>query len=137
MQCDVYHPHQALADLMTIIERFGDPRGRTATVSWACATSYQKPISVPQSLIMLLPRFGMNGRVAVVAIGGNSLIKDDSAFTHPSKPIGSWRSAPASAPVAWMNGCGSRVPATDLGHLGWGAGLRWAAAGAGRSGRRG
>jgi N-acetylornithine carbamoyltransferase len=63
MQCDVYHPHQALADLMTIIERFGDPRGRTATVSWACATSYQKPISVPQSLIMLLPRFGMNVRL--------------------------------------------------------------------------
>jgi ornithine carbamoyltransferase len=63
MQCDVYHPHQALADLMTIIERFGDPRGRTATVSWACATSYQKPISVPQSLILLLPRFGMNVRL--------------------------------------------------------------------------
>jgi N-acetylornithine carbamoyltransferase len=36
MQCDIYHPHQALADLMTIIERFGDPRGKTATVSWAC-----------------------------------------------------------------------------------------------------
>jgi ornithine carbamoyltransferase len=63
MQCDVYHPHQALADLMTMIERFGDPRGRTATVSWACATSYQKPISVPQSLILLLPRFGMNVRL--------------------------------------------------------------------------
>jgi ornithine carbamoyltransferase len=64
MQCDIYHPHQALADLMTIIERFGDPRGRTATVSWACAASYQKPISVPQSLILLLPRFGMNVRLA-------------------------------------------------------------------------
>jgi ornithine carbamoyltransferase len=63
MQCDVYHPHQALADLMTMIERFGDPRGRTATVSWACARSYQKPISVPQSLILLLPRFGMNVRL--------------------------------------------------------------------------
>ena len=63
MQCDVYHPHQALADLMTMIERFGDLRGRTATVSWACATSYQKPISVPQSLILLLPRFGMNVRL--------------------------------------------------------------------------
>jgi N-acetylornithine carbamoyltransferase len=59
----VYHPHQALADLMTIIERFGDPRGRTATVSWAYAASYQKPISVPQSLISLLPRFGMNVRL--------------------------------------------------------------------------
>ena len=63
MQCDIYHPHQALADLMTIIERFGDPRGKTATVSWACAASYQKPISVPQSLALLLPRFGMNVRL--------------------------------------------------------------------------
>ncbi|MGQ0669353.1 MAG: ornithine carbamoyltransferase [Actinomycetota bacterium] len=63
MQCDVYHPHQALADLMTIIEKKGDPRGKTATVSWAYAASYQKPISVPQSLILLLPRFGMNVRL--------------------------------------------------------------------------
>src|SRR5438093_3566755 len=63
MQCDLYHPHQALADLMTIIERFGDPRGRTLAVSWAYAASYQKPISVPQSLVTLLPRFGMNVRL--------------------------------------------------------------------------
>jgi ornithine carbamoyltransferase len=63
MQCDIYHPHQALADLMTIIERFGDPRGKTINVSWAYAASYQKPISVPQSLILLMPRFGMNVRL--------------------------------------------------------------------------
>ena len=63
MQCDIYHPHQALADLMTIIERFGDPRGRTATVSWAYAKTYLKPISAAQSLVMLLPRFGMNVRL--------------------------------------------------------------------------
>ncbi len=63
MQCDQFHPHQALADLMTMIERFGDLRGRTATVSWAYASSYQKPISVPQSLVTLLPRFGMNVRL--------------------------------------------------------------------------
>ncbi|HTS97050.1 MAG TPA: ornithine carbamoyltransferase [Streptosporangiaceae bacterium] len=63
MQCDIFHPHQALGDLMTIIERFGDPRGRTATISWAYASSYQKPISAPQSLALLLPRFGMNVRL--------------------------------------------------------------------------
>lgn len=63
MQCDVYHPHQALADVMTIIEKKDDPRGKTATVSWAYAASYQKPISVPQSLILLLPRFGLNVRL--------------------------------------------------------------------------
>jgi len=63
MQCDVYHPHQALADIMTIIEHFGDPRGKTATVSWARASSYSKPLSAAQSLVLLLPRFGMNLRL--------------------------------------------------------------------------
>jgi ornithine carbamoyltransferase len=55
MQCDVYHPFQILADLMTVIENFGrDLRGKTMNVSWAYAASYQKPISVPQSLILLI-----------------------------------------------------------------------------------
>ncbi len=64
MQCDVYHPFQILADLMTIMERFGrDLRGRTMNVGWAYAASYQKPISVPQSLILLMSRFGMNLRL--------------------------------------------------------------------------
>jgi N-acetylornithine carbamoyltransferase len=63
MQCDVYHPFQILADLMTIIEKKGDPRGQTITVSWAYASSYLKPISVPQSLLLLMPRFGMNVRL--------------------------------------------------------------------------
>lgn len=64
MQCDVYHPFQILADLMTIMERFGrDLRGKTMNVSWAYAASYQKPISVPQSLILLMTRFGMNVRL--------------------------------------------------------------------------
>ena len=64
MQCDVYHPFQILADLMTVMERFGrDLRGRTMNVSWAYAASYQKPISVPQSLILLMSRFGMNLRL--------------------------------------------------------------------------
>jgi ornithine carbamoyltransferase len=48
---------------MTIIEKLGDPKGKTATISWANAASYQKPISVPQSLVTLLPRFGMNVRL--------------------------------------------------------------------------
>ncbi len=63
MQCDFYHPFQILADLMTIIEKKGDPRGKTIAVSWAYAASYQKPISVPQSLVLLMTRFGMNVRL--------------------------------------------------------------------------
>jgi N-acetylornithine carbamoyltransferase len=65
MQCDVYHPFQVLADLMTVIEKKGrDLRGLNLTVSWAYAASYQKPMSVPQSLVLLMTRYGMNVRLA-------------------------------------------------------------------------
>lgn len=61
MQCDIYHPFQCLADLMTIMEKKGrDLRRRKVVVSWAYASSYLKPISVPQSLVLQLPRFGMD-----------------------------------------------------------------------------
>lgn len=65
MQCDVYHPFQILADMMTIQERFGREgvKGKTINVSWAYASSYQKPMSVPQSLILLMTRYGMNVRL--------------------------------------------------------------------------
>ena len=61
MQCDIYHPFQILADLMTIQEKVGrDLRRKKMVVSWAYAASYQKPMSVPQSLILQMPRFGMD-----------------------------------------------------------------------------
>jgi ornithine carbamoyltransferase len=63
MQCELYHPFQVLADLLTIIEKKGDPAGLTVDVSYAYATSYQKPLSVPQSLILLLTRYGVDVRL--------------------------------------------------------------------------
>jgi N-acetylornithine carbamoyltransferase len=58
MQCDVYHPFQCLADLMTIIEKKGrNLRRKKMVVSWAYAASYSKPISVPQSLVLQMTRF--------------------------------------------------------------------------------
>jgi len=61
MQCEIYHPFQCLADLMTIREKKGvNLRGRKMVVSWAYASSYLKPISVPQSLILQMPRFGLD-----------------------------------------------------------------------------
>jgi len=60
MQCEIYHPFQCLADLMTMMEKFSTRslRGKRVVVSWAYAASYLKPISVPQSLVLQLPRFG-------------------------------------------------------------------------------
>jgi len=63
MQDDWYHPFQALADLLTVIEKKGDPRKLTVNVSYAYAASYQKPISVAQSEILLMTRYGANVRL--------------------------------------------------------------------------
>ena len=65
MQDDVYHPLQAVADLMTIEEHFGNNlSGLKVAVSWAYATTHAKPLSVPQSQILLLPRYGIDVAVA-------------------------------------------------------------------------
>src|SRR5512141_2317553 len=65
MQCEIYHPFQCLADLLTVWEKKGrDLRRKKMVVSWAYADSYQKPLSVPQSLILQMPRFGMDGVLA-------------------------------------------------------------------------
>ncbi|MCD6442336.1 MAG: ornithine carbamoyltransferase [Thermotogae bacterium] len=65
LQDDVYHPLQGLADLMTIIEKFGrDLEGLKVTISWAYAESHLKPLSVPQTQILLFTRFGMDVTLA-------------------------------------------------------------------------
>jgi len=65
MQCDVYHPCQILADLMTIKEHLGgETKGLKVGVAWTSAPNYVRPLSVPQSLILLLPRFGIDVTLA-------------------------------------------------------------------------
>ncbi len=58
MQCDIYHPFQAMADLMTILEKKKTVTKKKIVMSWAFASSYTKPISVPQSFLLLLTKFG-------------------------------------------------------------------------------
>lgn len=61
LQCDLYHPMQGVADLMTIREKF--PTGTKnikVSIIWAYATSHKKPISVPLTQALLFPRFGMD-----------------------------------------------------------------------------
>jgi ornithine carbamoyltransferase len=61
LQCDVDHPTQTIADLMTLREHRGeDLRGLTVAMTWAYAPSYARPLSVPQGVATLFPRFGIN-----------------------------------------------------------------------------
>ena len=61
LQCDLYHPMQAIADLMTMQEKFGrDLKRIKVSIIWAYAESHKKPISVPLAQVLLFPRFGMD-----------------------------------------------------------------------------
>jgi ornithine carbamoyltransferase len=64
MQCDVYHPCQILADYLTIRQKFGNTKGLKLGVAWTSAPNYVRPLSVPQSLILMMPRFGIDVTLA-------------------------------------------------------------------------
>ncbi len=65
LQCDIDHPTQTMADLMWLKEYFPEGlKGKKIAVSWAYSPSYAKPLSVPQGLIMLLPRYGAHVTLA-------------------------------------------------------------------------
>jgi len=63
LQCDIDHPTQAMADMLHIIHEFGgveNLKGKKLAMTWAYSPSYGKPLSVPQGIIGLMSRFGMD-----------------------------------------------------------------------------
>jgi knotted carbamoyltransferase YgeW len=77
LQCDIDHPTQSMADLVHLKRHFGSLeklRGKKIAMSWAYSPSYGKPLSVPQGIIGLMTRFGMN--VALAHPEGYGLIPD-------------------------------------------------------------
>ena len=67
LQCDLDHPTQSLADLLHLVNLYGSfdaLRGKKIVMSWAYSPSYGKPLSVPQGIIALMTRFGMNVELA-------------------------------------------------------------------------
>jgi knotted carbamoyltransferase YgeW len=63
LQCDIDHPTQSMADALHLIEHFGGLdklKGKKIAMSWAYSPSYGKPLSVPQGVIGLMTRFGMD-----------------------------------------------------------------------------
>ena len=62
LQCDIDHPTQSMADMDHIIHEFGgveNLKGKKIAMTWAYSPSYGKPLSVPQGIIGLMSRFGM------------------------------------------------------------------------------
>ena len=63
LQCDIDHPTQVMADTLHLINHFGGVehlRGKKVAMTWAYSPSYGKPLSVPQGVIGLMTRFGMD-----------------------------------------------------------------------------
>ncbi len=77
LQCDIDHPTQAMADLLHVINYFGgveNLKGKKIAMTWAYSPSYGKPLSVPQGIIGLFSRFGMD--VVLAHPEGYEIMKD-------------------------------------------------------------
>lgn len=63
LQCDIDHPTQSMSDALHIIHEFGgveNLKGKKIAMTWAYSPTYGKPLSVPQGIVGLLTRFGMD-----------------------------------------------------------------------------
>ncbi|MCD8241120.1 MAG: knotted carbamoyltransferase YgeW [Lachnospiraceae bacterium] len=63
LQCDIDHPTQTMADMLHLIHEFGgveNLKGKKIAMTWAYSPSYGKPLSIPQGVIGLMTRFGMD-----------------------------------------------------------------------------
>ncbi|MCL5260696.1 MAG: knotted carbamoyltransferase YgeW [Gammaproteobacteria bacterium] len=77
LQSDIDHPTQSMADLLKLKDYFGsleNLRGKKIAMTWAYSPSYGKPLSVPQGIIGLMTRFGMD--VSLAYPEGYDLIPD-------------------------------------------------------------
>jgi knotted carbamoyltransferase YgeW len=89
LQCDLDHPTQSLSDLLKLKDYFGgldQLKGKKIAMSWAYSPSYGKPLSVPQGVINLMSRFGME--VVLAYPDGYDLLPDTlvsaESFAHHS-----------------------------------------------------
>lgn len=91
LQCDIDHPTQTMADLLWLKEHFGSfeaLKGKRIAMTWAYSPSYGKPLSVPQGIIGLMTRFGMD--VVLAHPDGYNLIPEveQVAATHATRSGG-------------------------------------------------
>ena len=94
LQCDIDHPTQAMADMLHVINHFGgveNLKGKKIAMTWAYSPSYGKPLSVPQGIIGLFTRFGMD--VVLAHPEGYDVMSDveDVAAENAKKSGGSYK----------------------------------------------
>jgi len=114
LQCDIDHPTQCMADMEEIIHYFGgveNLKGKKLAMSWAYSPSYGKPLSVPQGVIGLMTRFGMNVVLAhpegydvfpeVEEIARRNAEKSGGSFTKTGSMAEAFRDADIVYPKSW------------------------------------
>jgi knotted carbamoyltransferase YgeW len=114
LQCDVDHPTQVLADLLHLKRHFGSLeklKGKKVAMTWAFSPSYGKPLSVPQGVIGLMTRFGMEVSLAypegyglipeVVELAGKHSAKSGGKFEVVSSMEAAFKNADVVYPKSW------------------------------------
>ncbi|MGF1692611.1 knotted carbamoyltransferase YgeW [Photobacterium kagoshimensis] len=114
LQCDIDHPTQSMADLAWLEEHFGsleELKGKKIAMTWAYSPSYGKPLSVPQGIIGLMTRFGMDVTLAhpegydlipeVVAEARKNAAASGGSFTQVASMEEAFKDADIVYPKSW------------------------------------
>lgn len=114
LQCDIDHPTQCMADMLHIIHHFGGVeklKGKKVAMTWAYSPSYGKPLSVPQGVIGLMTRFGMDVTLAhpegyevmpeVEAVARKNASASGGSYTKTNSMAEAFRDADIVYPKSW------------------------------------
>ncbi len=114
LQCDIDHPTQCMADMLHILHEFGGAenlRGKKIAMTWAYSPSYGKPLSVPQGVIGLMTRFGMDVVLAhpegyevmpeVEAVARENAQKSGGSFRKTHSMAEAFKDADIVYPKSW------------------------------------
>ena len=114
LQCDIDHPTQSMADLAWLQEHFGSLeslKGKKIAMTWAYSPSYGKPLSVPQGIIGLMTRFGMDVTLAhpegydlipdVVEVARKNAAESGGSFKQVTSMADAFKDADIVYPKSW------------------------------------
>lgn len=114
LQCDIDHPTQCMADLLHLIHYFGgveNLKGKKLAMTWAYSPSYGKPLSVPQGVIGLMTRMGMEVVLAhpegydvlpeVEEVAKANVEKNGGSFTKTNSMKEAFENADIVYPKSW------------------------------------